>query len=63
MSHDRGCFKCFDDTPPRRLGCGREDCPYRPETEQEIAERLASDHAKKMKRQREEYEKRMKGMG
>lgn len=32
MSHDRGCFKCGDDLPPRKTGCSRTDCPYRPKT-------------------------------
>ena len=25
MSHDRGCFRCFEDT---RNDCGRRNCPY-----------------------------------
>lgn len=30
MSHDRGCFKCGDDLPPRSTGCELHYCPYRP---------------------------------
>jgi len=26
MSHDRGCFKCFDDS---KVDCGRTDCPWK----------------------------------
>ena len=26
MSHDRGCFRCFEDS---RSDCGRSDCPYK----------------------------------
>lgn len=26
MSHDRGCFRCFEDG---HADCGRKDCPYR----------------------------------
>ncbi len=25
MSHDRGCFRCFEDD---KSNCGRQDCPY-----------------------------------
>jgi hypothetical protein len=28
MSHDRGCFRCFEDT---RIDCGRINCPYQKE--------------------------------
>jgi hypothetical protein len=30
MSHDRGCFRCFEDT---RSDCRRIDCPYQEEKE------------------------------
>lgn len=30
MSHDRGCFKCYEDT---KSDCGRKDCPYKKKVE------------------------------
>jgi hypothetical protein len=29
MSHDRGCFRCFEDHPMSNVGCKVADCPYR----------------------------------
>jgi len=26
MSHDRGCFRCFEDN---KSDCGRDNCPYK----------------------------------
>lgn len=63
MSHDRGCFRCMDELPPRRTGCGRMDCPYRPETQQELTARVARDSERELRRQAEEKKRRMLAMG
>lgn len=55
MSHDRGCFVCFDDLPPRRLGCGLRECPYTPATEEEIKAAV-----KRMWVRRDEWEAKKK---
>jgi len=31
MSHDRGCFRCFEDHPSSNVGCTVSGCPYREE--------------------------------